>query len=137
MLKFTLEQATMAQRGASFSYLRARWGELPTPRPGRFTPGKTQYDCIGVWVGTRASMDGFNWIVETCINISRHILNFSRIGHKQYTIYVKLPIFRYPTSISLNNRRKSTSKICLYGKKRKRKFPFCIEYIILISNKIV
>jgi hypothetical protein len=43
-VKFTLEQATKAQRESrgiySFFNLGARWGGWSTPRPGRFTPGK-------------------------------------------------------------------------------------------------
>jgi len=44
-IKFTLEQATKAQRGSRviallFFNLEARWGGWLTPRPGRFNPGK-------------------------------------------------------------------------------------------------
>ena len=44
-VKFTLEQATKAQRGVdvyldSFFNLGARWDGWPAPRPGRFSPGK-------------------------------------------------------------------------------------------------
>ena len=43
-VKFTLEQATMAQRGsrgiACLFKFGAIWGGWSTPRPGRFTPGK-------------------------------------------------------------------------------------------------
>jgi len=43
-VKFTLEQATKAQKGsrgiAVLFNLGARWGGCSTPRPGRFTPGK-------------------------------------------------------------------------------------------------
>ena len=43
-VKFTLEQATKAQRGSrdklySIFNLGAGWGGWSTPRPGRFTPG--------------------------------------------------------------------------------------------------
>ena len=43
--KFTLEEATNAQRGLeeqlySFFKLGTRWGELSKPRPGRFTSEK-------------------------------------------------------------------------------------------------
>ena len=44
-IKFTLEQATNAQRGSrfyiySFFNLGAKWGRWLMPQPGRFTPGK-------------------------------------------------------------------------------------------------
>jgi len=45
-VKFTLEEATKAQRGSrcialySFINLGARWGWVATPCPGCFTPGK-------------------------------------------------------------------------------------------------
>jgi hypothetical protein len=44
-VKFTLEQATKAQRvsrgiAVPFLNLGARWGGLSAPRPGHFTPGK-------------------------------------------------------------------------------------------------
>jgi hypothetical protein len=56
---FTLEQATKAQRGYSFSNLGARWGGWSTPRPGRFTTGKDPVPhCIGGLVGPRAGLDG-------------------------------------------------------------------------------
>jgi len=46
--KFTLEQAMKAQKGSKvigllFITLALHGGEWPTPRPGRFTPGKTPY----------------------------------------------------------------------------------------------
>jgi len=44
-VKFTLEQATKAQRGVeielySFFNIGARWGGLSTSHPSRFIPGK-------------------------------------------------------------------------------------------------
>ena len=54
-VKFTLEQATKAQRGSRCSSTSALdGGGWLTPRPDRFTPGK---DPVG-WVGPRADIDG-------------------------------------------------------------------------------
>jgi hypothetical protein len=52
-VKFTLEQATKAQRGVevylySFFNLGARWCGWSTPRPGRFTPGKEPVPAVNI-----------------------------------------------------------------------------------------
>jgi len=62
-VKFTLEQATKAQRGsrgiALLFNLSTRWGVWSMQLPSHFTPGKRPgTHCIGGWVGPRASLEG-------------------------------------------------------------------------------
>jgi len=43
----------------SFFNLGPRWGGWPTPRPGPFSPGKTQYPLHKRLVGPRTLLDGY------------------------------------------------------------------------------
>jgi hypothetical protein len=61
-VKFTLEQATKAQRGRCIAILFPSTSTLDgggwsTPCPGRFTPGNDLVP-IGGWVGPRVGLDG-------------------------------------------------------------------------------
>jgi len=63
-VKFTIEQATKAQRGVqvylySFFNLGARWGFGGQGHPQPLYPGEgLDTHCIGGWVGPRAGLDG-------------------------------------------------------------------------------
>jgi len=64
-VKFTLGQATKAQRGSRYIALlflqSRRWKGCwsSKPRPGRFTPGERPgTNCIGDWVGRWDGLDG-------------------------------------------------------------------------------
>jgi hypothetical protein len=59
-----------------FFNLDVRWGGRPTPRLGRFFPGKDGTYCIGGWVGPGPVWTGAENLVPTGIRSSLYRLNY-------------------------------------------------------------